>query len=247
MTPNEARTEVSNLATALLRAGLAVNINTPTMHNMGQNWSVTWPAAMAATGVLSDLPFASIIEYRRFILGNHYIALLVDGALLQISIDIRNNEVVGHRMCFYPCPILLPADFEILSFDDFDSLLIQEFESHTEAIASDSDPQVVNLRLRTPLRFDFAPDAAGPAEPASHVHLSDAATRLAVHAPLSVGHFVQFIFKHFYPEVWQDAALENLSRWPLRQMKRCVSTNDELILYLNCRHQIAAAGAGQNA
>jgi hypothetical protein len=43
-------------------------------------------------------------------------------------------------MCFYPCPILLPVDIEILSFDDFDSLLIQEFESHTEATASDSNP-----------------------------------------------------------------------------------------------------------
>jgi hypothetical protein len=247
MTPNEARTEIANLATALLRAGLAVSINTPTMHNLGQNWRVTWPAAMADTGILSELPFASIIEYRRFILGNHYIALLADGALLQISIDIRNNDVVGHRMCFYPCPILLPLDTDILSFDDFDSLVIQEFENHTEAIASGSDPHVVNLRLRTPLRFDYAPDAASPVEPASHVHLSTGVTRLAVHAPLSVGHFVQFVFKHFYPEVWQNAELTNLSHWPLRQMNRCVTPDDELNLYLNCRHQIAAANVRENA
>jgi Uncharacterized conserved protein (DUF2290) len=43
------------------------------------------------------------------------------------------------------------------------------------------------LRLRSPIRFDYDPEKQTLSEPSSHVHLSDAGTRIPVHAGLSLG------------------------------------------------------------
>ena len=244
MTPNDARREISNLASELVRARLAAAINTPRITTQGSTARITWPAATVQSGLLSDLPFASIVEYRKLVIGGHYVALMNDGALLQLSVDIRNDSLVGHRMCFYPCPVIVPLDFDILAFDELDFLLMQELESHLKAIESGLDPESVTLRLRSPLRFDFDPDAASAIEPASHVHISNSVTRIAVHAPLSVGHFVQFVFRHFYPEVWDDPSLNRITRWPLHQMTRCITDEDEFRLHVSCRHQIGAQVSG---
>jgi hypothetical protein len=243
MTPSEARTEVANLASALLRFNLAATVNTPTVVASGSMARVTWPASALEPLLFSRLPAGSIIEYRRLVIGGHYIALLNDGAMLQISIDIRNNEVEGHRMCYYPCPLLLSDGFDVLAFDELDLLLLEQLSLHQEALDSGKDPTFVTLRLRSPLRFDYAPNASTPTEPASHIHITNPDARIPVYAPLSVGHFVRFVFRHFYPGAWANPALNPLTRWPLRQMNRSITEEEELGLHMNCRHVFATPAA----
>jgi hypothetical protein len=236
MTPNETRTELSRLALGLLTSGLAATVNTPIIANSNGAARVTWPAAESAEpGLLSTLPFASITEYRRMVLGNHFIALMRDGALLQLSIDIRGNDVVGHRFGYYPCPILLPEDFNVLDFDALDLLLIYELEANLNALESETQLVTDQLRMRSPLRFDYAPHAASENEPASHVHMLNRDSRVAVHGPLSIGHFAQFVLKHFYRKEWDDQALYELTRWPMRDLNRTISAEEEGSLHITCR------------
>lgn len=236
MTPSEARSELSRLAIGLLKSGLAGTINVPIVANRNGTARVTWPAAgTEEPGVFSMLPFASITEYRRMVLGNHFTALMRDGALLQLSIDIRGNEVVGHRFGYYPCPILLPEDFNVLDFEALDLLLIYELEANLASLESEA-PLVANrLRMRSPLRFDYAPDAASESEPASHLHILNRDSRVAVHGALSVGHFIRFVVKHFYRREWEDHALHELTRWPIRDLSRTISIEDEGSLHITCR------------
>lgn len=240
MTPNEARAEVANLAASLLDANLAISINTPAVFNLGNIARVTWPASMNSSGTLSALPFGSILEYRQLVLGNQYTALLNDGALLQISMDLSQNNIVGHRMCYYPCPVIVPPDLDIAEFDQLDLLFLEEFSAHEQLIGSGTTPSHVALRLRSPVRFDYAPHAATQSEPASHVHVINEDTRIPVHAAISVGHFVQFVFKHFYPEQWANRDLDGLTRWPLRQQDRAIIEDDERGLHFDCRHPLGA-------
>lgn len=238
MTPNEARSEIAQLASALLRFKLAVAINTPTISARGNVSRVTWPAAASAQGTLSTLPFGSLFEYRQFLVGSHYIALLIDGALLQISLDFRRDEIVGHRLCYYPCPLIVPTDVDVTDLDELDVLLLTEVEAHHELIVSGTVPNIINWRMRSPIRFDYAPDAVSSSEPASHAHFIDSDTRIPVYGPLSIGHFVRFVFRHFYPRHWVNPALNELTRWPLRNLDRAISTQDELGVHFDCRHSL---------
>jgi len=236
MTPNEIRTELSRLAIGLLKSGLAGTVNTPIIANRNGTARVTWPAAESAeSGLFSTLPFASITEYRQMVLGNHFIALMRDGALLQCSIDLRGNDVVGHRFGYYPCPILLPDDFNVLDFESLDLLLIYELEANINALESETHLLASQLRMRSPLRFDYAPNAASASEPASHVHLLNPDSRVPVHGALSIGHFVQFVLKNFYKEEWEDIALHELTRWPMTEMNRTISVEEEGSLHITCR------------
>jgi hypothetical protein len=237
MTANDIRSEITRLAAELLRTGLAVVVNSPVLHDDGPVIRVTWPAALIEPGLLAKGAFASVFEYRKFVLGGHYICLMKDGGLIQISVDVKNRSVVGHRMCFYPCPVLLPKDFEVTDFEEFDYLLLDEMQLQMEAIADSVEPPEVRLRLRSPIRFDYDPDHA--TEPHSHLHVSDANVRVPVHSSLSIGHFVQFVLRHFYPEAWEDEGLAALTRWPIAHQTRSIRPADELELHFDCRYPIA--------
>lgn len=242
MTPNEIRAELSRLALGLLTSGLAATVNTPIITTSNGTARVTWPAAQSAKpGLFSTLPFASITEYRRMVLGNHFIALMRDGALLQLSIDVRGNDVVGHRFGYYPCPILFPEDFNVLDFDALELLLIYELEANLNALESETELVTDQLRMRSPLRFDYAAHAIGT-EPISHVHMINRDSRVAVNGPISIGHFVQFVLKHFYKKEWDDETLRMLTRWPMRDLDRTIRLEEEGTLHIACRRlQVVSA------
>jgi hypothetical protein len=63
------------------------------------------------------------------------------------------------------------------------------------------------LRLRAPVRFDYDPNSATLVHPAAHLTFNHHECRMPVKGPLSLGHFVDFIFRNFYPEQWQAHAL----------------------------------------
>lgn len=75
------------------------------------------------------------------------------------------------------------------------------------------------LRLRTPVRFDFDPDAAAERHPASHLSLNDQDCRIPVRGPMSLGHFIEFVFRHFYSSVWaKHDFLADTHREPMSRM-----------------------------
>jgi len=219
---------------------LAATINLPIITENNRGVRITWPAAVnQGSGRFSDLPFASITEYRSSILQNHYVALLKDGAFLQISADVAGEDLVGHRYCYYPCPVLLPAEFDVLDFDSLDLYLMDELDEHVRAIENKRPRFGEQLRMRSPLRFDFAPHAATQIEPACHLHLSNHDTRIPVHAPLSLGDFVQFVFRNFYPQIWEDESYREATRWPVRVRNRTITEDEEVRFHINCRRTIA--------
>lgn len=236
MTPNDVRSEITRLAAELLRVGLAISINTPVISREGPAVRVTWPNWHKEPALFSSTPSFSLLEYRRFLVGNHFICLMQDGGMIQISFDFQNARLVGHRMCCYPCPLLLPRDFTVSDTDELDLLLLEELQGQMDAIERRADPAEVRLRLRSPVRFDYVRDSG--AHPDSHLHISGPDVRVPVISPLSIGHFVQFVIRHFYESAWADMGLAAVTRWPIAQRSRCISSDDELQLHLACRHRL---------
>lgn len=170
---------------------------------------ISWPALDA------DLPWNLEVEtaetYRRWVLAGAFSAQLFDGALLQMTFDYRNDELIGHRLAYIPSP------YELRSiWADGDSIY--------DVLDLVTDGRADDVLLRGSLRFDYDPGAAAPMHSASHLTLLSVNARIPAVGPLSLGHFVRFIFKHFYPEEWRDNAF--LRSWGLDYGTRTISQND---------------------
>lgn len=184
-TPRSVRDQIQNVLDYLSDAELATFITGIRMTGSRLTWQSHRPEIPFFSGDM----IASVAEYHRWVSGGHYSALLIDGSLLQITYDVRNGEVVGHRLGYVPCP------FEI----DLDLL----DEGHALADIVDLYSDVNDVALRSPIRFDFDPSSARSGHPASHMTINTADCRIACVAPLHVLRFVDFVYRNFYPELWR--------------------------------------------
>ena len=147
--------------------------------------------------------------------------MMFDGSLIQIEYDFIGQRLKKHRLCYYPCPIIL--DYKDSGFDnDLDYIeevvclkLFDEVsnlvEKRTTSEIKDGEDFLheatkadTQFAMRTPIRFDFDEDSAGTNHSASHMHMSHYDCRIPVFGPISVGHFIRFIFRHFYPKQWDS-------------------------------------------
>jgi hypothetical protein len=251
MNPSQIRREISDFVASLLENGLAVDTNSTVLRRQGRWAYVVWSSAPKDSLRFPVPPglFATAAEYRMLLEARQYNCLLSDGAYFQMSYEFRHNDLKKHRLCYYPCPVRLSlADlpFTYSVGDLVDDQMIHVLEAlewlgytgdssltddHEEP-EQDSE-ELPKLQLRSPIRFDFDPDAQTPGHPASHVHVSNGGCRIPVYAPLSLGHFVRFIFRHFYPAAWQEH--EFLRSWPLGTQGRTIIEPEEAELFFECR------------
>lgn len=220
MTSNQVRTEIQNLLELFIESDVAVAINPVVQQNLSHRITrVTWRSPTPIDGVTPIGEFATITEYCIYLEAQAYSAVLYDGAILQLSYDFRGNELVGHRLCYYPCP-----------FDVDKELLRSEPLADVIALYRGRDNSLV--RLRSPLRFDYDPRNITDGHPVIHLHLLCGYCRWAVVAPLSLGHFIRFIFRHFYPNLW--AVHEFLREWPQQLGNRTITVDEERMLHVGC-------------
>jgi len=165
--------------------------------------------------------------------------MLFDGSIIQFGYLFTNNILSKHRNCYYPCPLIITSsDIEaIQSGHDFvtlfDLLLTQEIDALRAGISKSefSDKQNL-LQFSTPFRFDYDPSSQTDTHPASHLHVLNEECRWPVFGPISVGHFVRFVFRHFYPKVWSK--YDVLRNWGLQFHTRSITDQERGELFIEC-------------
>ena len=205
MTPNQTLADIENLLSLMAEAEVAIAVN-----KIVANWltsprvqRITWSSNNSVPGWLFRTDSGSFKEYRGWIEHSGYAAVLLDGAILQISFDFSGLELVGHRLLYFPCP-----------FDLDRSLLMDATLSLVDIIDLYADPMNSNeFRLRSPVRFDYLKGDTTPGHTPSHLTFQWRRVRLPVSAPLSLGHFVHFVFKYFYPDLW--SVHQFIREWPV--------------------------------
>lgn len=182
-TVRSVRDQVRNALDYLLDAELLLYANDV---SMGPN-IVSWHPHDRSAPFLIGREHPNIAQYESWVSSGAYSAALFDGSLLQISYEVEGGKVSGHRLAYVPCPY------------DLDTSLLAEGEPILDVfeLARDSD-----AALRSPIRFDYAPRDAKPGHPAVHLSLNSIACRIACVAPLHVLRFIDFVFRHFYTELW---------------------------------------------
>ena len=217
MKPKNLETELRNLLDFLMNNDLAVDANPVDVRAVYPATRITWKSPNPA--LMTGGEFATLDNYFSIASAKAYSAFLYDGGILQISYDFKRNDVVGHRLAFYPCPFEVDEDAFV-----FTPILdvLDQYRLNGEKY----------LRLRSPLRFDFDQKGAKTGHPTVHLHVIRQRCRCAVVAPLSLGHFIRFVFYHFYPFSWQ--AHEYLREYPQVLGKRTITVPEETHLHLGC-------------
>lgn len=221
MTPAQIRNEIERLIHTLFSDGIAIDSNTPVSLSSHGNTIVSWSNEVSLSTLFDKTNNFDI--YTETLKQRWYSVILFDGAILQFSYTFSGNTLKKHRLSFQPCPIT----FDTSELADFSIEELLEVVSATELRD--------RIRLEGPLRFDYDLDSGELDHPASHLTISRTSCRVPVSSPLSVGHFVKFLFSHFYPKQWTNS--KNLRDWACSSWDRCLPDLEEDRLYVSWRRK----------
>ena len=221
MSPAQVRSDVERLISKLYEFGLAIE-SSPVLNipSYGET-IVTWSNDMSLSSLFDKT--STLAEYLVTLNNRWFSVLLYDGAILQFSYTFKGNNLKKHRLCFHPCPIFFsPGELQRFTLAELLEFLDgAEFKDR--------------LRLEGAIRFDFDEDAGKQSHPAAHLTISRLTSRIPVFAPLSVGHFVRFIFAHFYPTHWE--ACEELRSWACSAWNSCLPEMEEDRLFVQWKRK----------
>jgi hypothetical protein len=178
-------TAINNALDFLLQSELAIAITPVALRDYGVSWHPS-----------SDVPFLpshrqlTAAQYLEWAKAGQYSAALPDGALLQLTYELRNSEIVGHRLAYVPCPVLM----------DDPSLLLEWPIGEVVEMYLDA-PRADVIALKSMVRFDFDPSAARHGHPAAHLTINHPNCRIACVAPMHPYRFIEFVYRHFYADL----------------------------------------------
>jgi hypothetical protein len=190
VTPKSIKDDIDGLISELIGKGVCDDSNFSAIRTSGSKADVTFSGSEHVSIALGDIEYAEI--YHELADKRSYNMRLVDGALLQMMYRVEGDELLQHRLAFFPSPNLLP-------FQDVPDAYMRD-ELFIE---------IVQRRIVPfPLRFDF--DARegvyiDVAHPKSHLTLGDVkGCRIPVSAPLTPRWFIGFILRNFYQTETHD-------------------------------------------
>ena len=158
---------------------------------------VTWHALGTNDEFLLSRDDLTVRGYLHWLENGHYSGLLADGALLQLTYDFAGNSIVGHRLAYVPCPVDV-ADAESRE-------LLDEGFAWGDVVRSRLST-AEEVHMKTAVRFDYDPANANLDHPASHFTMNTVDCRIACATPVRVGRFFDFVFRTFYPRLYQEQA-----------------------------------------
>jgi len=174
----------------LLSEDLVIDANNVVIVEAGGRINICWATDPQLSYLYGD--FATLDHYRAILLNRDYNILLADGSLVQLAYQIQGDEIVRHRLCYFPCPLFVESQ-EIVEYglnDLIDLFRIDEFQSR--------------FRLVSPIRFDFDADFLDDYHHYSHVTAIKNTCRIPAFGPLSVGHFLRFVLSYFYQSYFSN-------------------------------------------
>jgi len=192
--------EVNNFMDFMVENECVLHLNEVVLNKYAnKSYIIAWKSQLSLGYLLkSDSIFkgtTTIEHYKKSLINNDYIAILSDGALIQMAYKIEYEELVWHRLCFFPCPLAFDEDdlrnYTLLEL--FDVLSPAELSYRTQMV--------------TPIRFDYDKYYSDELHTNSHLTIGKVSCRIPVYGPLSVGHFVNFVIANFYKDMLITAEL----------------------------------------
>lgn len=178
------RDSLANAFDYLMDAELALYVNEVAIDGARVSWHPLDPAAE----FIITRGYATPKQYIAWVKAGAYSAILFDASLLQLTYEVEGGAVTRHRLAYIPCPFLVDDD------------LLQEGEPIADVVELYSESMDA-IALRSPVRFDYDRAAAKPGHPAAHLTINSSDCRIACVAPMHASRFLDFVFRHFYPQL----------------------------------------------
>ncbi len=181
--------ELNRLTSQLIELGLSDDQNYAIIREVGKNRSeVTFEGDSGLAYVLKNNLYTEI--YSEIKKNRDYNVSLPDGGIIQMQYIFQDDEVVKHRLGFFPSPDL------------------SEFQNEPEVYMSDLVyAEIVESKVvTTPFRFDFDLEAFVEGDhPRSHVTIGQYKNcRIPMRSAVSPFRFVEFILGSFYNTAFRN-------------------------------------------
>lgn len=181
MKPQQVRAQIEDLILRLINSGLSVKQFSPSERIEGSEKIIG--RTQSSSIALKNIDYADV--YEELERTESYDAKLVDGGLILLQYRFNlQNDLLQHRLAYFPCPILPSVD-DVPELYEADQLY----------------GDIIERRLvRFPIRFDFSPaQKIDVVHPSSHLTLGQYENcRIPVSGPLGPHVFGNFIIRNFY-------------------------------------------------
>lgn len=187
--------QIKQLTTDVIQSGLCDAQNFPLIIQRSGGITEVGISSTENSIFLKNILYAEM--YTELLNKKHYNLKMIDGALITLLYRFQKEELIAHRLSFFPAPNL-----EV--FQNEPELYMQD-ELYLEFL----DKRIVTV----PLRFDFdSGDAFVPIDhPKSHLTLGQYKNcRIPVSSAISPYQFITFIMRNFYRTA-QDITACNLT------------------------------------
>lgn len=177
------RTNIQTLTEKISEHRICFDSNVPIISGNG-NWqySITVPNE---TNVFlkNNLSYREI--YDSMVASRFFNLKMIDGALINLQYLFENEDIIKHRLSFYPSPYLI------------------EYQNNSELyLRDDTDEEYLQANEQNvvfPIRFDYDIKTLGSNHPISHLTLGRYKDcRIPVSAALTPFHFLSFVIENFY-------------------------------------------------
>lgn len=208
--------KIQNLTSEMIGTPICDAQNFPILRDEGGNiYRVETENANVGIA-LKAVPYADM--YAELISRKSYNLKMIDGALISMQYEFSGDNLIKHRLCFFPNP-------ELRNFQ-------QEYE---EYLNEDLYADIVDERIvAVPLRFDFDNRCEVVKEvihPASHLTLGQYENcRIPVYRPIMPHHFVHFIVRNFYNTAYLNVC-DKLS-FPVDMFNCTITPKEQKLLHI---------------
>lgn len=211
--------EVKNYTDILLDLEIAIYVNNIVPIKKGNIDRVTWSSLNQLSKKMFYLEVDTYQTYEAWLRNQDYSLILYDASFVQITYEINKDNILSHRLVYYPCPYILNDELlELIKIDPvLDVLTLLDKK---------------NLKLISPIRFDYD-NREIRYHSKSHLTLNTPTCRIPVKAPISPSQFFEFIIKYFYHDYWikyNDILKSKILAIPPTILK---SDMDSMYIYFN--------------
>lgn len=185
MNAEQVRAQIECIVTLLVECSLCDEQNFPSVRISGKYTRIGIPHDPdLAIALKSRVDYREI--YRRLNETRAFNLRMLDGAIVQFLYDFQGDELVEHRLAYFPSPSLEPFQNEPELYED------------DEIYADILKKNVVPF----PLRFDYSSHDSKHVDvhhPKSHLTLGQYQNcRIPVAAPITPVVFIKFLLRNFY-------------------------------------------------
>lgn len=224
MNSEQVRAQIERITILLVECSLCDEQNFPSVKNSGLYTCVTIPNDPdLAIGLKSSIDYREI--YQQLEETRAFNVRMLDGAMVQLLYRFVGNDLVGHRLSYFPSPSLEPFQNEPELYED------------DEIYADILKKNVVPF----PIRFDYSSDDETHVDihhPKSHLTLGQYQNcRIPVCAPITPIVFIRFLLRNFYNTAYCSHELRITV--PTTFFPACISHNEQGVPHLVLSREIA--------